>query len=144
MIYIAHRGNIDGPNPEKENRPDYLYAAMEQGFDVEIDVWVTDGKVSFGHDEPKHHVTDGQVMLFKKHAWFHCKNVEALSYFKKYHADANFFFHESDQAVLTSHGYIWTYPHPSVGNDSVVVMPEIFGQDYGNPYAVCTDFCIKK
>ena len=24
MIFISHRGNIEGPNPEKENMPEYI------------------------------------------------------------------------------------------------------------------------
>jgi hypothetical protein len=144
MIIIAHRGNLSGPNPELENRPDYLFKAMEEGFDVEIDLWVINGKPFFGHDEPKHDITDAQIVMFKKRGWFHCKNINALSYMIKYHSDANFFFHESDKATLTSHGYIWTYPHPDVTDDSVVVLPEIYGDELGSAYAVCTDFCIKK
>jgi len=28
MKLIAHRGNINGPNPEKENHPDYINTAI--------------------------------------------------------------------------------------------------------------------
>ena len=27
MILIAHRGNISGPKPELENKPDYVYVS---------------------------------------------------------------------------------------------------------------------
>jgi hypothetical protein len=30
MKLIAHRGNIDGPNPLEENRPEYIEAAIPQ------------------------------------------------------------------------------------------------------------------
>ena len=36
MILIAHRGNLKGPNPDKENKPDYLEFAINKGYDVEI------------------------------------------------------------------------------------------------------------
>ena len=39
-IWIAHRGNTRGPNPEKENQPEYILQAINEGFDVEIDVWM--------------------------------------------------------------------------------------------------------
>ena len=40
MILISHRGNTNGPNPEMENRPDYINAAANEGYDVEVDVWL--------------------------------------------------------------------------------------------------------
>jgi hypothetical protein len=39
MILIAHRGNLDGPNPSMENHPDYIDAAINAGFHVEVDLW---------------------------------------------------------------------------------------------------------
>ena len=39
-ILIAHRGNTRGPKPEKENQPEYILQAIQEGFDVEIDVWM--------------------------------------------------------------------------------------------------------
>ena len=38
MKLIAHRGNIDGPNPSKENHPEYIESAIVDGYDVEIDL----------------------------------------------------------------------------------------------------------
>ena len=38
--WIAHRGNTRGPKPEKENDPEYILQAINEGFDVEIDVWM--------------------------------------------------------------------------------------------------------
>ncbi len=37
MIWIAHRGNLEGPNKERENEPSYLKEAIEAGYDVEVD-----------------------------------------------------------------------------------------------------------
>ena len=44
MKLISHRGNLEGPNPERENHPDYIYGALQAGYDVEIDVWWVEGK----------------------------------------------------------------------------------------------------
>jgi hypothetical protein len=52
MILISHRGNLNGPNPERENHPDYIWEALRAGFEVEIDVWWVEGKFKLGHDEP--------------------------------------------------------------------------------------------
>jgi hypothetical protein len=45
MILIAHRGNLNGPNKESENMPDYINIAIEKGFYVEIDVWLINNKL---------------------------------------------------------------------------------------------------
>jgi glycerophosphoryl diester phosphodiesterase len=44
MLLISHRGNISGPQPKLENTVAYIEQAINQGFDVEIDVWFQDGK----------------------------------------------------------------------------------------------------
>jgi len=49
--FISHRGNLAGPMPEFENRPDYIDNALDLGFDVEVDLWSYDNKFFLGHDE---------------------------------------------------------------------------------------------
>ena len=36
MILISHRGNINGKNINQENHPDYVQAALDKEYDVEI------------------------------------------------------------------------------------------------------------
>ena len=50
MKLIAHRGNLHGPNPDKENSTDYINEAIESGYNVEIDVWFINNKWYLGHD----------------------------------------------------------------------------------------------
>ena len=40
MKLIAHRGNINGSEPDNENSPEYIDKCIELGFDVEIDLRV--------------------------------------------------------------------------------------------------------
>ena len=40
MIFIAHRGNTNGPSSKKENSLPYIVSAISNGFDVEIDLWL--------------------------------------------------------------------------------------------------------
>ena len=58
MKLIAHRGNINGPDPSKENTPEYIEQAIAQGFDVEVDVRYSPlhSKLYLGHDEPDYKV----------------------------------------------------------------------------------------
>ena len=39
MIYISHRGNINGPNPQMENDPRYIENTLGKGYNVEVDVF---------------------------------------------------------------------------------------------------------
>jgi glycerophosphoryl diester phosphodiesterase len=56
MKLIAHRGNINGPNPLRENSIDYIEEAISEGFDVEIDLRVEDNQCYLGHDDPQYFV----------------------------------------------------------------------------------------
>ena len=38
MKLISHRGNINGPDLEKENTIEQIFIAIGKGFDVEVDV----------------------------------------------------------------------------------------------------------
>ena len=40
MLYISHRGNLEGVNPKDENRPDYVINALNNNFHVEVDTWL--------------------------------------------------------------------------------------------------------
>ena len=78
MKLIAHRGNMNGPNPEKENNPDYIVEALNNGFEVEIDVWYKHGDVWLGHDDPTYPVDVQFIQL--PMFWCHAKNLDALHY----------------------------------------------------------------
>ena len=42
MLFISHRGNIDGINVKNENKPSYILNALKNNFDVEVDIWLID------------------------------------------------------------------------------------------------------
>lgn len=120
MIKIAHRGNIDGPKPEYENSPAYIQDALRLGYDVELDVWLIDNDLFLGHDNPEYAVNI--EFLRNKKFWCHCKNIDALQYLLQ--ENIRCFYHDVDDATLTSDGYIWTYPSRSITQKSICVMPE--------------------
>ena len=72
MIYISHRGNLEGKNPERENHPIYIIEALSQGYDVEIDVWYVDRSFFLGHDAPQYKVDT--KFLQNANLWCHAKN----------------------------------------------------------------------
>ena len=126
MKLIAHRGNINGPNPLDENRPEYIEEAINNGYDVEIDVRydILNNNFYLGHDEPQYVVN---LYWFAKHVnnlWIHCKDINALNYFVSKTSGYNYFCHQEDDFTLTSKNYIWTYPGKTYTPSSVIVMPE--------------------
>jgi hypothetical protein len=145
MKLIAHRGNVTGPNPLEENKPEYIENAILEGYDSEIDLWYRDHSFYLGHDEPQYEISALWLYKNKEHLWIHCKNYDALEKISNSPVDYNFFWHETDKFTLTSKGYIWTYPGQSVGCNSVVVMPEttkdgIINVSNYECYAVCSDY----
>ena len=79
MKLIAHRGNINGPDPENENSPKYIESAIQQGYDVEIDLRVDLG-LQLGHDESQYFIDSSWLSTFKDNLWIHCKDFAALIY----------------------------------------------------------------
>ena len=145
MILISHRGNITGPNPKLENQPDYILKAIEQGYDVEIDIWYTD-KFMLGHDKPQYEFPFDLLEKFHTKLWIHCKNIKAITKIKhnyELNTCLNYFWHEHDVITLTSKGYIWAYPGKQPLNNSIAVMPEIYNDDVTKCIGVCSD-CISK
>ena len=122
MILIAHRGNTFGSKPELENKPDYLQAALDSGFEIEADVWFISGSFYLGHDKPEYKTSVD--FLTRDGIWCHAKNSEAIFQMSQ---DNNFhyFWHEEDRHTITSRGIIWNYPTSlSTAYNSVCVMPE--------------------
>jgi hypothetical protein len=144
MILISHRGNISGPNPEQENHPDYIWAALQAGYDVEIDVWFENGKFMLGHDEPQYEFPFELIDKNYPKLWIHCKNMDALSVLNNLDPSGNkvnYFMHESDLGVLTSKGYIWS---TNLFNRGILVMPEVFNTEPNEKtLGVCSDYIEK-
>jgi hypothetical protein len=141
MILISHRGNINGPIPEAENRPDYILTALQAGYDVEIDVWFENGKFMLGHDGPQYEFPFELIDKNYPKLWVHCKNMDALSVLNNLDPSGNkvnYFMHESDLGVLTSKGYIWS---TNLFNRGILVMPELFDkQPIESTLGICSDY----
>lgn len=141
MIFIAHRGNLNGPNPNKENDPSYVLEALGNSYDVEIDVWHLNDMWWLGHDEPKYGIE--QTFFQKQGLWCHAKNVEALEKLLEIN-NVNCFWHQDDDCVVTSKKYIWTFPGRPLTRKSVAVMPENTSmQDLSIVAGICTDYVEK-
>jgi hypothetical protein len=138
MILISHRGNLNGPNEDRENSPYYIMEAIDEGYDVEVDLWWVDGKVYLGHDKPQYEVSDEWLGERIDKLWVHCKNVESLNWIRN--TSLHYFWHEQDTLTLTSKNYIWVYPGKQPITGSIAVMPEIHNDDISKCLGVCSDF----
>ena len=145
MKLIAHRGNVFGPDTSRENSPDYIDDALSKKFDVEIDVRFINEQFYLGHDTPDYKIGFDWIISRSEFLWIHCKDLNSLNYFSSnYKKDLNYFWHQNDDYTLTSKNYIWVYPGKEYSSNSIVVMPEIFGQlhklNQQNIIGVCSDF----
>ena len=133
---ISHRGNLVGKDPKRENSINYIKEAIEQGFDVEIDVWYQSGSFYLGHDSPKYLIKES--FLKEPKLWCHAKNYDALHEMMKFNVHC--FWHENDKVTITSNGFIWAYPGQQPLSGSIAVMPEINNDDVSKCVGVCSDY----
>ena len=85
MIYIAHRGLIDGPDVNLENRPQQIEQSLNQGYHCEVDVWYVNDKWFLGHDRPDYEVPYEFLEQYGyKFYWVVCKTKPVGPTFKEY------------------------------------------------------------
>ena len=141
MILIAHRGNINGSG-EYENGQKYCQEAIDDGYNVEIDVWYTENKELFlGHDEPKYRVEAS--FLDNERLWCHAKNLNALEFLIINKNNKNYFWHENDKYTLTSNKIIWTFPLEKITKNSIIVcntLKETQKYFKENVFGLCSDY----
>lgn len=143
MKLISHRGNIDGPQSIFENTRDYILDAIDQGYEVEIDLRARDGWLWLGHDDAYEKTSLEFLSEYQSKLWIHCKNMEALAHLNSMdvYTNLNYFWHDNDQYTITSRGWIWAYPHSPILPDtrSIAVLPEIHNTDTTNFAGICSD-----
>jgi hypothetical protein len=142
MLLIAHRGLMEGPNPDLENCPEQIEKALKEGFNVEIDLWCLNNQFFLGHDEPQYEVPWNYID--KTRMWVHCKNLGALFLIRKQYPRCQYFWHQNDDFTLTSGGFIWTYPGKPLTENSICVLPEtkldLTTYDPIKCYGICSDY----
>jgi hypothetical protein len=118
-VFISHRGNIDGENPFKENSPGYIDKAIDEGYDVEIDVRLIDDELWLGHDKADYPVELEWLQKRHDRLWIHAKNVEALEYLLEF-KELRVFYHTSDDQTIISDGHIWTHDLNAITKKSII------------------------
>jgi hypothetical protein len=143
MILIAHRGNINGKIEKFENNPNYIDSAIEQGYDVEIDVWYHQHEFWLGHDEPSYEVSLKWLTDRKDFLWIHCKDLITIDMLRDLQihnkTDLHYFFHDEDDCTITSKGDLWVYPGKQPVKNSIAVMPEWHRDNTEFCKGICSD-----
>jgi len=144
MILISHRGNINGKDEAKENKPSYIVDAIRKGYNVEVDFWYDNGKFVLGHDEPQYSIPLDFIENYYRYLWIHCKNHDALSKLVEIDRGGvyfNYFWHDTDDVIITSKGYMWANPGIYI-EGSIAVMPEYKKDKIEGRLGVCSDYII--
>jgi hypothetical protein len=144
MKIISHRGNLTGPNPEQENRPGYIEAAIAAGFEVEIDLWGRGGALAFGHDQPQFDIGHWWIEKRAGDLWIHCKDFKA-EHFCIWANAVHWFTHKGMPRITTSTGETWHYPGATLqGPRPIACLPETVPDwDISGAWGICTDYPLK-
>lgn len=145
MKFISHRGNLNGPNPARENAPDYIDEAIKAGVKVEADLRRIGSDLYLGHDYPQYQVNFHWINDRKDSLLLHLKDLKSAQ------AVQNFwhvFCHVGDPFTLTSEGKIWLHDL-SMRPDENTIVPLITtdlvkSYGYRNVYAICSDYRVNE
>lgn len=137
-ILISHRGNLTGKQPELENTPEYIDAALAAGFKCEVDVYSYDDKLYLGHDDAQ--IETSVDYLRQDGIIAHAKNLDALAAMLQ--ASIHCFYHHTDNYTLTSRNWIWAFPGKpgTLVHPTIAVLPENYATDVTYFDGVCSDF----
>jgi|JI10StandDraft_1071094.scaffolds.fasta_scaffold07924_20 glycerophosphoryl diester phosphodiesterase len=106
LIRVAHRGLLNGPNPQKENTIEQINEAISKGYYVELDVRLIDNEFYLGHDNPCECVC--LEFLENEKIFTHCKDKASWELLKD-NPLVNCFLHDEEDYCITSRGYKWNH-----------------------------------
>lgn len=168
MIFIAHRGNIDGEVKHQnfgcslENTSGHINRAIAMGFHVEVDVRIWNSNLCFGHDEVGDCYVVKESDLNAEKCFYHLKDIrskQTLDFWSEMtNTQYKYFYNNLDRYSLVSDGHVWTYPGP-YGidrvqlNENTIYMseesPSYISKDLVRKlmrhkvYGVCSDYVLK-
>jgi hypothetical protein len=151
VIYISHRGNLNGIIHERENAPDYIQECLDAGYECEIDLRMQDGVPHLGHDTPDHPVSADWLQSRADRLWIHVKEYDALVWLMENLPFAKFFCHEGDRYTLTSNGWVWSHDLKNTMTSKCIVpllsKESVKSYEQSGFGAVCSDYivdCVEK
>ncbi len=107
MKLVAKRGIFEGPGSGEENTFEQVKLALSKGFDVEVDVWLVDGKFFLGHDGPK--VEVDKTFFNDTRIWSHCKTKDTYYRLVRSPQTLPFLHDDEDFALLKGGKLKWQH-----------------------------------
>lgn len=135
MIYISHRGYIDGEDKKIENNPKQILKILDKNIHVEIDVRYFNKSFYLGHDTPEFKID--KKFLEHQNLWCHAKDSNTLNEIRN--LNCHYFWHQNDDYTLTSKGFIWVYPGKPLLKNCIAVLPQDDNLNLSTCYGICTD-----
>lgn len=139
MIIISHRGNLVGPSKEYENKPNQIDLAIDYGFCVEVDLHIVNNNFWLGHDEPTYKIAREFLTSRANDILVHAKTIETANFLATEGTGINWFYHTTEDLVLTSYGWLWCYPGIYVPN-GITVAIDYKGESLPQVLGICTDY----
>lgn len=110
MIFISHRGNVNGRVPELENKPSNILKVIEKHL-IEIDIWNIEGRIYLGHDNPEYLIDLKFIEQIKPKTFFHAKNLNIIKILNN--LNCRWFLHDKDSFTFVQNvekKMIWGFP----------------------------------
>lgn len=137
-IIISHLGNIDGRQPDNENKLAYVQAALKAGWHVCVDIVFHCGSFLLPWDGGFNPVPPG--FLSKQRVW--CRAYDPITLDALCNVNAHAFLNSDSGLALTSAQFICTeYPHELVQR-SICFLPETAPNDWldlAEPAGICSN-----
>lgn len=146
--FICHRGNLSQKVLEDENKPDILDQRINEGYHIELDVWVKDDKYFLGHDRPETKIEWSWLMKHLSQKYIHCKDGATLEHMilrsGQEGFNPNLFYHTVEDYAITTRGSIIVLPGKKLLTGSINMMPELASEqrpleERRKALAVCSD-----
>lgn len=137
LILVSHRGNLDGVQEDLENTPNYLQAALREGFAVACEVVAVHG--AFLLPTKAGYYPLPYALLSNPRMWFLAADGITLDALCAVNAHA---VPACAPVTLTSVHYLWCLPGADLTPRSIAVFPEYANSgwlDSAEPAGVCSN-----
>lgn len=137
-IIISYHGNINGREPDAENRLSYIKKALDAGWHVCVDVLFRHGGFFLPHTGGFDPIP--APLLAKQRMWCNALNAPTLD--ALCNVNAHCFFMGAQPYSLTSAQFIWTLPENILVDRSVAVFPELADPRWlldAEPAGICSN-----
>ena len=141
LILISNRGNLDGVQEDQENTPNYIQAALREGFAVACVVEAHHG--AFLLPTPHGYYPLPYSLLSNPKVWILAADAITLDALCAVNAHA---VPAGAQVALTSVHYLWCLPGTDLTPRSIAVYPEYANPDWlahSEPAGVCSNEIVR-